>query len=334
MTDIPQSEPPSCRRRAAWLCAFTVAGLGWFLCLIGIGLHLLVGDCWGSPWCFFYYALPRPLLCALATGSALLTPRSFPRWRTFARVTVAVLLVWVLVCDFGWHWGSRSTTESTLRVAQWNACHLPRGRERAADVIRSFDADLVGVVEAGGTLAPELAEWERLLPGYAAQSNRPGMLWLARLPATSIEPVVVLGPRSDAVALNFEMSGTPCRAVLVDIVADFGVARVPILQELTRQLERWEDRPFLLLGDFNAPPESCGFRALRDQSRNAFSAAGSGYAATWPVPFPVLTLDQIWTSPDWQARACRPLWTNCSDHRPVVAELTITTIPRVAKSQR
>ncbi|OYW11223.1 MAG: hypothetical protein B7Z55_19640 [Planctomycetales bacterium 12-60-4] len=200
-------------------------------------------------------------------------------------------------------------------------------------MIRGLNADLVGLVEAGKTGSPELAEWERLLPEYRAASNRAGMLWLSRLPSR-MEPAVHLGPRSDAVALEFELNGRPCRAVLVDICADFSVARVPLLAELSKQLvENWEDRPWIMLGDFNAPPESVGFAELRRRGVNVFAAAGSGYAPTWPVPLPVLSLDQIWAAPEWRLHLCRNQWNTCSDHRPVVADLTIPATPQDAKSQ-
>lgn len=334
MTGELTTDRPSWTTRAIRFLGVAMALIGWTVCGTGVALHGLVVDRWTVPWCFLYYALPRPVLCLIAAACLSMTPRAFPRLVRMARIIFALMMAWVLLCDVGWRLPKQSVAEPRLRIAFWNACHLPRGRESAANVIRGFNADLVGLVEAGSTGSAELADWERLLPDYHADSNRPGMLWLSRLPG-GIAPVVHLGPGSDAAALEFEFAHQRCRAVLVDISADFEVARVPVLVEMSRRLdEDWDDRPWLLLGDFNAPPESVGFSQLRQRSIPVFSAAGSGYAATWPVPLPVLTLDQIWMPPEWQAHACRHLWTACSDHRPVVAELTIATTPHVAKSQR
>jgi endonuclease/exonuclease/phosphatase (EEP) superfamily protein YafD len=76
----------------------------------------------------------------------------------------------------------------------------------------------------------------------------------------------------------------------------------------------------IVLGDFNTPADSAFFRPLRAFATNAFEVAGSGCAATWPMPLPVLSLDQMWTTGRLRAVRCEHMLSWRSDHRAVRAE--------------
>ena len=43
-----------------------------------------------------------------------------------------------------------------------------------------------------------------------------------------------------------------------------------------------------------------------------------GFAPTWPVPCPVLSLDHVWASRSLAVRTCEQGWSLRSDHRPVL----------------
>jgi vancomycin resistance protein VanJ len=58
----------------------------------------------------------------------------------------------------------------------------------------------------------------------------------------------------------------------------------------------------------------------------------SGYRPTWPMPLPVLTLDQMWSNPGFVVESAQGVWTTCSDHRPIIADVTIATTGRSTKS--
>lgn len=77
------------------------------------------------------------------------------------------------------------------------------------------------------------------------------------------------------------------------------------------------------MGDFNTPPDSVHFKPIRQGFRNAFEIRGNGYSATWPIPLPLLTIDQIWTSHGIRVSRCECAWSWYSDHRPLLAELVI-----------
>ena len=298
------------RRRRRW------AIVGWLVVGLGLLLQLIARDGWGMPRNALFYMLPRPVLCVMALVAVFLTARANRRW---GWLVTAVLMTWFLAVDVRWH-RANPRDETSLRVAVWNVAHLARGREAITATANAWDADLIGLLETRGVKPEHLAEWERLMPGYTAHSTRYGMIWMARRSVT-IQPPVELAPNSACMAIEFEYQNQNCRAVLVDIASSLKVPRVPTLLKCYDTLKSWDERPTLMLGDFNTPPESCGFDPFRAGFRNAFSDRGRGYAATWPVPFPVLQLDMIWVSSDWSVSNCYHDWSDCSDHRPVVMDV-------------
>jgi len=302
------------RRRRRW------AIVCWLVVGLGLLLQLIARDGWGMPWNALFYMLPRPVLCVVALVAVLFTAKPRRRW---GWLVAGAVLTWLVLVDFGWQQAT-ARSDNSLRVAVWNVAHLIRGREAAAHVVQTFDADLIGLLETRGAKPEHLAEWERLLPGYTAHSSRYGMIWMARRPVT-IQPAVELAPNSGCMAIEFEHDGQACRAVLIDIASSLKVPRIPTLAKCAEIIHTWEACPTLLLGDFNTPPESRGFDIFRGNYRNAFSERGRGYAATWPVPFPVLQLDMIWLSSEWELCNCYHDWSDCSDHRPVVMDVIFRT---------
>jgi vancomycin resistance protein VanJ len=89
-----------------------------------------------------------------------------------------------------------------------------------------------------------------------------------------------------------------------------------------------EPLPAVVGGDFNAPESSLVCQRLRQAGlRNAFSEAGKGYGYTsghalrFGISF--VRIDHIFVSSGWLISQCRPGKKTGSDHRPVVAVLTL-----------
>ncbi|MGE3908563.1 MAG: endonuclease/exonuclease/phosphatase family protein [Chloroflexota bacterium] len=105
------------------------------------------------------------------------------------------------------------------------------------------------------------------------------------------------------------------------------------LIEQTEQL----DIPFILAGDFNTEAGSYQYRSFPEIWQDAFAAAGRGFGNTYPapahegadtsrwvIPFALLRIDYILTSPE--VRAVR-VWTDevkDSDHFSLAADLELT----------
>jgi len=78
--------------------------------------------------------------------------------------------------------------------------------------------------------------------------------------------------------------------------------------------------PYLLLGDFNAPPQSKEVEAFRHE--NAAELCGEDIGVSHPLMNE--RIDYIWADYGWDVRAARVVREGPSDHWPVIAELNWT----------
>ena len=90
-----------------------------------------------------------------------------------------------------------------------------------------------------------------------------------------------------------------------------------------RRLIDAETRPFLVLGDFNSTPGSWVYTHLSRGLRDAFGRAGSGWGATFPARLPLIRIDFVLASGEWEVRRAYVSKTVASDHAPMVAELVL-----------
>jgi endonuclease/exonuclease/phosphatase (EEP) superfamily protein YafD len=97
----------------------------------------------------------------------------------------------------------------------------------------------------------------------------------------------------------------------------------PILLDRIKQI----DRPLLVVGDFNTSDRDRYYRLLSRSLTNAFQTIGWGLGMTFPikppVKIPLVRIDHIFFSKQWQARAA---WTHPgvgSDHQYLVANLQL-----------
>ena len=113
--------------------------------------------------------------------------------------------------------------------------------------------------------------------------------------------------------------------ILVHSKSDPLYDRREIFRTLTLEVERLAaEGPVLLSGDFNLPAESALLDRLRSTMRRAAEVApGIGYLPTWPLPCPVLTLDQVWVSRHFEVHAASSPYHLGSDHEPVVVDLSL-----------
>ena len=94
------------------------------------------------------------------------------------------------------------------------------------------------------------------------------------------------------------------------------------------------DGPFVLAGDFNMAAGSRPSRQLPAAWRDAFREAGEGFGHTFPaglnvwrgrlsIPFPLVRIDYVLTSPELAPRYARVPRISGSDHLPVLADLAL-----------
>lgn len=87
---------------------------------------------------------------------------------------------------------------------------------------------------------------------------------------------------------------------------------------------RWLEEssgPRVVAGDFNNPPRGRLYGAFARLLTDTFAASGGGFGWSFPHRLPLLRIDYIWASADFEPLNCQTLPIGPSDHRPVVADL-------------
>jgi endonuclease/exonuclease/phosphatase family metal-dependent hydrolase len=81
------------------------------------------------------------------------------------------------------------------------------------------------------------------------------------------------------------------------------------------------DRPAVVCGDFNTPPNTAVYRTLSSALDNSFWKAGTGLGLTYPRRFPLVRIDHIFVSRDIKPVRCWTLDIDASNHKPLCADL-------------
>lgn len=228
---------------------------------------------------------------------------------------------------------------SDLQVASYNIRH-GRGMdnrvalERTAAVLRSLDADIVGLqevdrnVERSGrvdepALLGNLLGMQHAFGAFMDyQGGRYGLAILSRYPIASSREIVLPTGEEPRVALAARIvlpGGDTVTAINVhfDWVENDAV-RVRQARTLSAVLDTLSD-PWLLLGDFNDGPDSRTLRVFEDMVHPAPKPPDSSF--TFPSNDPVKEIDYIFAqhSDRWRSGTVRVVVDSvASDHRPVL----------------
>lgn len=258
------------------------------------------------------------------------------KFQNIGKPRAAILRAWTIatamlgvVCLGTWLFGnfrwaaSREPPPDALKVVFWN---VGRGEfaswDRIAEELSRFEADVLALAEANAGEVQTREFWQSRLPGYSPLPLRGGLVLLVKGEATQeAAGPLAKGGRFRRVAVT--VRGVRFGMILADIISDPLQSRQPPLGKLFEIMQAQADTPTLVVGDFNTPPTSVWFEAWRADWSRAWDVAGRGYQATWPQPLPVLTLDHVWGNRGVTFHRCVCGWSSCSDHRPVVAEVTM-----------
>ena len=99
-------------------------------------------------------------------------------------------------------------------------------------------------------------------------------------------------------------------------------ARAWQVEQLRTRIDR-EQQPVLISGDFNSTPNSWTYRQLSSGFQDVFRKAGTGWGATYPFSWPLIRIDFILCSSEWEVVTAMVPSSHheLSDHLPVVARV-------------
>lgn len=309
------SSPPRLRRAAHLiaLAALAAAALATFV-------RLTVRDRWPILSAWFYATPPLVIaaICLTACVAGALARR--PRLAALALAGAASAAGWGAATS----WVSRQPQrcDDSVRVMFWNVNRGWLGWSGIAARIRDADADVVGLVEARFADAHAADAFNARLPHYTLLDPVFGIMLLTKGECLQVVDDW-LPPAGKYRRVHLRIARRDLEVWVVDLESNPFGARADTFRRLAHKIENFGDRPLVVMGDFNTPSDSLLFDAIRRHAVNAFEAAGRGYQATWPVPAPVLTLDQVWVNPRVEPLAARLEWSWRSDHRAPVVDLHI-----------
>ncbi|MEO8617308.1 MAG: endonuclease/exonuclease/phosphatase family protein [Luteolibacter sp.] len=101
-----------------------------------------------------------------------------------------------------------------------------------------------------------------------------------------------------------------------------------LTRNILEQTSGFPNTPTVFGGDFNSPASDVVHRQLTRDFLDAFATAGTGWGDTFQRRFPILRIDQIYTTRHFTPVRCRAVTTRNSDHRMVVADLLTNLIDK------
>jgi len=249
------------------------------------------------------------------------------------RLLAVAVLSLVVVSPFGVDFHQAAERDGTeIKVLVWNIKHGFGGAAELATFVKDQDLDLALFQELQEPLT--LRALMEALPGHYVVRNdgQQDLAIFSRYPLKKVEgkanfsgfflqaevalentTLVVMNIHADKAATSF----MPVRSI-DETVAMHRDAR----QALVARIERTQG-PLILGGDFNVPAAAPLVQGL--PLGNAPTTTGFGFGLTFPDVFPLWKLDHLFLSDEVNWVSLEVPDIHLSDHRPIVAELTIRT---------
>ncbi len=288
-------------------------GLTGLLLVSGSVLRLSIRDRL-APWSAIYYATPV-LVLAMLGGILVVHAIVRKRWRrAIAWGIVAGLWAWVGIQTEFPDAADPPASDEQL-VVLWNMLNGHKGWDQAFDELLSAQPRIAGLVESWHdhqrpTFAQDLPR------EYHCTDSAHGLTIIAQGPLEQLESGQ-LGPHGRYRSALVRLDGAAIRVIVVDIESNPFRSRQVAFEALRRLVDRYLDQPLLVMGDFNTPYDSEHAKILAAVLTHAFRTHGSGYAATWPLPVPLLELDHVWFNESIEVTRSSHTASNASDHEMV-----------------
>lgn len=281
------------------------------------------------PWCW--------VLIGVVIGWLAFSRR---RWIPSAILAVAWLAFLVVFSDspmsLARAWLPQPERGQNLRVVSLNCA----GAGTAARAVRTFDPDIVLLQESPSAdvltaLATEMfGSSANLVRGVDASILARGRVREVQVPRELMGNFVHARVELDGTTINvISLRLYPCpvrldlwsRACWQNYVSNREIRRRQLAQVANYIATLREDEPLIVGGDFNCPPRDAVFRLLEPRLADSFPVAGRGWGATiielcgWPL----IRIDQIWTSRQLRPESVFARRAYSSDHHMVVADFSL-----------
>ncbi len=294
--------------------------------LFALTIRVTFQDALPFPLPLVFYLTPLPVLATLALPEFLYRLAALHR----IRGVITGLCVILPLCQwFGSSYRNLSHPDGTrdeesIRILFWttdNFDSLPI--HKAAPVLAEFDADLIILNEGIIDLGTQKSVFPAHFPNHKIAFLPSGRFALIRGSILAENFAASEWQDGTLVQLVVACRGRSFLALLFDHSSDPDLSRKHALKKLDEAIDHFAGRPLILMGDFNLPVDSAYLSHIRANLTNAFDVSGSGFQETWPVPIPLLTLDQVWLGDHMIASRTYHRRMGKSSHEAVIVDLKV-----------
>lgn len=292
-----------------------------------VALERFPGELWWPTLLLAYLPQELWLIPSIVLTACLLARRRWGAAAGTAVVGVAALtmLLGVPIPQ------AESRTTSDLRVATWNL-NYGRGGKAVPELALAAWPDVICLQEANpwahnGLPAllklPQFGGWHYKVCGE--------LVILSRFPLKR------LGTTHSALWVSADVDGREVVIVNVHMAIPFrpgpsmlhpgklraaNSLRMSQVEELLASLPT--DRPAIICGDFNTPPNTRIYRALASALTNSFQRCGRGAGLSFLTALPLVRIDHIFLTKDVLPVRCWMPRVRASNHRPVCADIHLS----------
>ncbi len=232
----------------------------------------------------------------------------------------------------------RQTNEQTLRVISHNCHHLPS----AVKALKKYDADIVLLQEI--VRSKHFEEVRLHLFGEAGFSLKGrDIAILSRYPLKQITleneyqkfciAAQVSIPTShgteDILLAPLHLNSPPFRYDLWEkecwqSYTQHRLAQKKQFQSIVNSLPAFEANDKVIIGgDFNAPAGDVIFEIMPSYMQEAFHETGVGWGCSFHSQYPLIRIDQLWSTPQIKPIRCHTVDSESSDHRVIIVDYEI-----------
>lgn len=273
-------------------------------------------DRWWLTGLFFY--IPSPvLLTALLLSAGLLWIRKRRRAAGLALLVSALPAFVVASLENQWHEPPSPLSSDELTLVHWNVAGGWLGWDRTQRRLAEHPADVYVLSELPTSIRRQRVAWF----GDGMSMVRNGSLGLA---CRGFVHGRTERPRSELKLLYAacQVGSRELAILAIDLPSSLRHPRRPLLREVGHWLRHYQ--PDITVGDFNAPRRSLGLSTLPPGFTHAYRRAGAGWSYTWPVPLPVLAIDQCIVGPRVEPAGYTLSSSLLSDHRIQALRFSVT----------
>ena len=213
-----------------------------------------------------------------------------------------------------------SSSSATSTIIFWNvAQNNPLPTDIIIQELKQSKAEMIALVEAQFVSENDLIILTKACPDYQFKYMYGNML---------------IGVKGNVEKIKFYDEATVYKLNHIDLRVNqhhYSIALVDVYANplLNKQIPlsviynfTRKNKVDIVMGDFNTPYESVHFEDYKEEFIS-FHSKSEGSASTWPLPFPVIEIDQIWLKKSFQPLKLKKKSFAISDHKMLIATFEV-----------